>query len=175
MNEFLPYLIEALIFVFPAYVANATPVVAVKIIGRSTPLDKGLYAWDNRRILGDGKTIEGLISGTTMGTLVGILLFILTDVFRSFLEPFILSIGAMIGDILGSFMKRRIGLERGKPLPIVDQLGFLLSSLFFSFMIYGLPEWARLDIFITILIITFFLHIATNYIAFLLNLKDKPY
>lgn len=175
MNEFFSRLLEALIFVFPAYVANATPVVAVKIIGKSTPLDRGLRAWDNRRILGEGKTIEGLISGVAMGSLLGLIPYPLSNVFRSILEPLILSIGAMIGDILGSFTKRRIGLERGRPFPVIDQIGFILSSLFFSSMIYGLPRWARLDVFIILLIITFFLHLATNYVAFLLHLKDKPY
>jgi len=164
-----------LIFVLPSYIANATPVVSVKLIGRSTPLDMGLYAWDNRRILGDGKTIEGLISGIAVGTLIGLSICSLMDVFRSIVEPFVLSIGAMAGDILGSFIKRRIGIERGKPLPIIDQLGFLLSSLFFSYVIYGLPRWARLDILAILLVITFFLHIATNYIAYLLHLKGRPY
>jgi CDP-2,3-bis-(O-geranylgeranyl)-sn-glycerol synthase len=173
--EFYSRLLEALVFVLPSYIANATPVVSIKLIGRSTPLDMGLYAWDNRRIFGDGKTVEGLISGIIVGTLIGLSIYSLMDVFRSILEPFVLSFGAMIGDILGSFIKRRIGVERGKPLPIIDQLGFLISSLFFSYVIYGLPRWVRLDILIILLMITFFLHIATNYIAYLLRLKDRPY
>jgi CDP-2,3-bis-(O-geranylgeranyl)-sn-glycerol synthase len=175
LSEFYSRLLEALVFVLPSYIANATPVVSVKLIGRSTPLDMGLYAWDNKRILGDGKTVEGLISGIAVGTLVGLSIYSLMGIFRSILEPLILSIGAMVGDILGSFIKRRIGIERGKPLPVVDQLGFLLSSLFFSYVTYGLPRWVSLDILIILLIITFFLHIAINYLAYLLRLKDRPY
>jgi len=175
LSELYNHLLEALIFILPSYIANATPVISIKLIGRSTPLDMGLYAWDKRRILGDGKTIEGLISGITVGTLLGLSIYSLTNVFRSIFEPFVLSFGAMVGDILGSFIKRRMGMERGKPLPIIDQLGFLLSSLFFSFIMYGLPRWARLDILGILLMITFFLHIATNYIAYLLRLKDRPY
>lgn len=175
LTEFCNRLIVALIYVLPAYVANATPVVSVKIIGRSTPLDMGLYAWDNRRILGDGKTVEGLISGILVGALSGIPIYFLINVFRNILEPLVLGTGAMIGDVFGSFVKRRIGLERGRPLPPVDQLGFLLSSLFFSYIVYGLPTWTSLDVFITLLIITFFLHVATNYVAYLLRLKDRPY
>lgn len=175
MIEFYNRIILALIYVLPAYIANATPVVSVKIIGRSTPLDRGLHAWDNKRILGDGKTVEGLVSGIIVGASSGIPAYFLTNVFRSIFEPLALSAGAMVGDILGSFIKRRIGLERGRPLPPIDQLGFLLSALFFSYMFYGLPSWVSLDVFIILLIITFFLHIATNYVAYILRLKDRPY
>jgi len=69
-----------MIFVLPAYIANATPVISVKIIGRSTPLDRGMYAWDNKRILGDGKTVEGLISGILVGALSGIPIYFLMDI-----------------------------------------------------------------------------------------------
>ncbi|MEM4536029.1 MAG: CDP-2,3-bis-(O-geranylgeranyl)-sn-glycerol synthase [Nitrososphaerota archaeon] len=175
MIEFYSRLLEAMIFVLPAYIANATPVISVKNIGRSTPLDRGMYAWDNKRILGDGKTVEGLISGILVGALSGIPIYFLMDIFRNVFQPLVLSIGAMIGDILGSFVKRRIGLERGRPLPPLDQLGFLISSLFFSYILYGLPAWASLDTFAALLVITFFLHLSTNYIAYFLRLKDRPY
>lgn len=175
MNEFTEYFLKALIYVLPAYLANATPVVAVKIIGRSTPLDMGLRAWDGRRILGDGKTVEGLLSGTAFGTLFGLLMFNLTEVFRSPVEPFLLSIGAMAGDVLGSFIKRRIGVERGGPMPVLDQLGFLVFSLLFSFSVYGVPHWFRADVAVALMVTTILLHLSTNYLAYVLGLKDRPY
>ena len=63
----LENLLQALIFVLPAYVANGAPVIGVKLIGRATPIDRGAKAWDGRRVLGDGKTIEGLIVGISSG------------------------------------------------------------------------------------------------------------
>jgi len=177
LSGFYENLLKVMVYVLPSYVANATPVVAVKIIGRSTPIDRGLHAWDGRRLFGDGKTVEGLLSGIFAGTIIGILIYYLAplNVFRGLSEPLLLSVGAMGGDIFGSFVKRRLGMERGKPLPILDQLGFLIFSLLFSISIYGVPEWLSIDVFLILLLITFILHITTNMFAYLIKLKDKPY
>ncbi|MEN2974829.1 MAG: CDP-2,3-bis-(O-geranylgeranyl)-sn-glycerol synthase [Candidatus Caldarchaeales archaeon] len=175
MDGFVEYLLEAIIYVLPAYFANATPVVAVKLIGRSTPLDMGLRAWNGRRILGDGKTIEGMIAGIAAGATIGLIISYTLNLFRSILEPLILAIGAMVGDIFGSFVKRRIGIERGRSLPILDQLGFLIFSLILASLLYGLPRWMRPDVFSALLIITFILHVSTNFLAYLLGLKNRPY
>jgi CDP-2,3-bis-(O-geranylgeranyl)-sn-glycerol synthase len=40
-----------------------------------------------------------------------------------------LALGAMLGDILASFLKRRTGRERGAAVPGVDQLDFVVASL----------------------------------------------
>ncbi len=169
-------LLQAIIFVLPAYVANGSPVIGVRLMGRATPLDRGAKAWDGRRVLGDGKTIEGFIVGISCGTAVGmILLLLLPGFYRNVLEPLLLSLGAMIGDILGSFLKRRLGLRRGQPAPGLDQLGFLVFALLFSTLAYGAPAW--LDV-ITLILLTFVtasLHLGTNYVAYLLGLKEEPY
>ena len=170
-------LFKAILYVLPAYIANGSPVVGAKIIGKTTPLDRGARAWDGRRILGDGKTLEGLLTGIISGTLIGLIIYVIGNPasYRSILEPFLLSLGAMIGDIFGSFLKRRMGLERGRPAPGLDQLGFLIFALLSSFSIYGAPGWLSLQIFILLLAITACLHLGTNYLAYLLGLKKEPY
>ena len=170
-------LTEAIAYIFPAYVANGSPVVFVRMFGGGHPLDLGVRAWDGRRVLGDGKTFEGLISGTLSGFIVGLIIFSLgnTGGFRSPLEPLILSLGAMCGDILGAFVKRRMGIERGRPAPILDQLGFLITALAFAYMVYGPPVWLDGYTLAAILLITIVLHISTNVGAYLLGLKDRPY
>lgn len=170
-------ILSALLYVLPAYVANATPVPFAKILKKTTPIDGGRSAWDGRRVLGDGKSWEGLFSGIAGGTLIGVILYLAGNLgrFRSISEPMILSVGAMIGDIFGSFIKRRIGLERGELAPGLDQLGFLIIALIVSAAIYGVPDWFDPMIFACILIITVILHLSTNFIAYLLKLKDRPY
>ena len=170
-------ILSALLYVLPAYVANATPVPFAKILKKTTPIDGGRFAWDGRRILGDGKSWEGLFSGIAGGILIGVILYLAGNLggFRSISEPMVLSVGAMIGDIFGSFIKRRIGLERGELAPGLDQLGFLIIALTVSAAIYGVPDWFDPMIFACILIITVILHLSTNFIAYLLKLKDRPY
>ena len=47
---------------------------------------------------------------------------------------FSLCFGALCGDIIESFFKRRIGKNRGENWIILDQLDFILGALMFSFL-----------------------------------------
>jgi CDP-2,3-bis-(O-geranylgeranyl)-sn-glycerol synthase len=79
--------------------------------------------------------------------------------------------GAMIGDLIGAFIKRRLGLPRGAPAPILDQLDFIIIAILFaSFLIKITPSM----IFIVILI-TPFIHILVNGIAYKLGKKKEPW
>lgn len=170
-------LATSLLYILPAYVSNASPVLGIKLIRKRTPIDRGALAWDGRRLFGDGKTFEGLIMGILCGTLVGLILFSLKNpgAYRSPLEPLLLSIGTMIGDIFGSFLKRRLGLERGAPAPILDQIGFAIFALLLSFLVYGPPKWFNIENILLLLFITGILHLSTNSVAYVLGLKDRPY
>ena len=173
----LENLVKSILYVLPAYVANGSPVVGVRIIGRRTPLDRGAKAWDGRRVLGDGKTVEGLIIGICIGTLAGLILYLCGNVgsYRAVSEPSLLASGAMLGDIVGSFIKRRIGLRRGQPAPGLDQLGFLAAALALSSIAYGFPSWMDSLTLMLLLAVTALLHLGTNYLAYLLGLKTEPY
>ena len=46
--------------------------------------------------------------------------------------------GALLGDIVESFFKRRVGRKRGENWIPFDQLDFILGVLFFSFVVAGL-------------------------------------
>jgi len=177
MGRMLEKILSALLYILPVYVANATPVPFSRMLKKTTPIDGRRYAWDGRRLLGDGKTWEGLFSGIAGGTLIGTILYLAGNLggFRSISEPIILSMGAMIGDIFGSFLKRRIGLKRGELAPGLDQLGFLIIALIISAAIYGVPSWFNPVTLACILVITAILHLSTNFIAYLLKLKDRPY
>ena len=66
--KYLELLVEALIFIFPAYSANAVPVV----FGGGYALDFGKIFYDNRPVLGTHKTFRGFFTGLIVGTLIGI-------------------------------------------------------------------------------------------------------
>jgi CDP-2,3-bis-(O-geranylgeranyl)-sn-glycerol synthase len=163
-------------YIFPAYVANATPVVAVKLLGKAHPIDNRLYLPDGRRLLGDGKTIEGLIAGIAFGTLTGILINVfIFQLFRTFYEILTIATGAMAGDILGAFIKRRLGLPQGHPAPMLDQLGFLIASLLLTHILFTLPQWLDIFTIILLLVLTFAMHVGTNLFAYSVGLKDRWY
>ena len=111
---------DALYLIFPAYCANAAPV----IFGGGSPIDAGKIFLDGRPILGSRKTIRGFFAGLAIWTFVG---FIQNNV----LLGFMLSLGALIGDLTESFIKRRIGFPPGASLPVADQLDFVAGALLF--------------------------------------------
>jgi CDP-2,3-bis-(O-geranylgeranyl)-sn-glycerol synthase len=144
---------QAFWLILPAYIANASAV----LVGGGTPIDFGKNWKDGKRILGDGKTWRGLIIGTLVGMIGGFGLSVaakyvamtefayvgISDFYGfPLMVPIVFSIcfGALLGDIIESFFKRRAGRKRGEDWIPFDQLDFILGVLFFSFLIAGLLQ-----------------------------------
>lgn len=157
-----------IIYIFPAYVANALPVI---FGGGKDPLDfkKKL---GGKRIFGDHKTVRGTLSGLIGGVIVGYLESIVFGLGFMLAVSVLLVVGAIFGDLLGSFIKRRMGWESGRSVPVLDQYGFFVFALVFAFWLGNLPTWYGL-IFITVL--TGILHMLTNIGAHRLKLKKVPW
>lgn len=154
---------QALLFIFPAYCANAAPV----IFGGGFPIDGGKTFIDGKPIFGSHKTLRGLFSGLIVGTLVS---FVQGALFKyNMLLGFTLSMGALAGDLAESFFKRRLDLPPGSDLPIADQLDFILGALLLSLLVSPPP----FSIVIIIVIITLPIHLLTNFLAYLLGVKKK--
>lgn len=166
--ELIQLLAAAIWFILPAYVANATPV----ILGGGRPIDGGHIFIDGRPIFGPGKTIRGFVSGLVAGFIFGALQGFATSQLHFYSAlGFLLALGALTGDLLGSFIKRRVNLDRGAAAPVLDQLGFVVLALLFATPVF-VPSWG---VILTILIITPPIHLATNFIGHKLKLKDRPY
>jgi CDP-2,3-bis-(O-geranylgeranyl)-sn-glycerol synthase len=159
-------IIQALKFIFPAYCANATPVLA----GGGPKMDFGKNFVDGKRIFGNNKTFRGFLFGWVIGMLVGSVEFV---VFPGFPVLFIVLIplGALLGDLTGAFIKRRIGIVPGGLLPIVDQVDFVVGALVFSIPL-AIVSW---ELAVTVLIITPPIHLFTNFLAYKLKLKKHPW
>ena len=158
--------VEVLVFLLPPYVANATPVVASKLYAPGHPIDMGRSFIDGKRLLGDNKTVEGFMSGVIAGSAVGALLSAYGV--HSLYPSVVLSVGAMVGDCLGSFIKRRIGIEPGERALLLDEEPFVVVALaFYSILVRPLNAHTWL----LSLVLTFILHILTNKIAEIIHLK----
>ncbi len=177
----------AIYFMLPAYVANLSGLA----FGGGTPVDGGRECKDGRRLIGNGVTWKGFANGTILGTLVGAILGIIgtffgdlsvltsgiidLPVYGSFVGGlslgFLMAFGALLGDAVGSFIKRRIGLQSGEPAPIMDQLDFVVGALVLSLLVVNI-SW---EFFFIIAILTLILHLGSNMIAYLLGIKDVWY
>ena len=133
--------------------------------GGGFPIDFGKNWSDGKRIFGDGKTFRGALVGIAVGTLA------IGSIQGNLKLAFFLSIGAILGDLIKSFVKRRLGYGKGRRFFPWDQIDFLIGATIFSAIIGAL----RIDFVITIFIITPLIHMATNYGAYLLSLKKVPH
>lgn len=167
MIEPFETILQSIWFILPAYIANGAPVV----FGGGPPIDMGKNFSDGKRILGDGKTIRGFIVGILAGTVFGAIQIGVGNKSGGILIIILLSLGALLGDLVGSFIKRRIGLSRGMAAPGLDQLEFLAGALILASLV-EIPSW---EIIITLIIITPAIHLGTNAIGYKMGYKSEPY
>lgn len=184
----LEVIVTAVWLMMPAYISNPTAVV----FGGGTPIDLGKNWKDGRRILGDGKTFRGLIGGTICGIVVGLIQMQLFPLFSPLLSsPLVylsnftltavvaLSFGALLGDIVKSFFKRRLGYERGSKLPLVDQLDFVAGAWVLTYVLD--PQWFSVNflsspwVMVTVLVLTPVFHRLTNILGYRIKLKKEPW
>ena len=165
--EITNLIIKAIIFILPAYCANATPVIA----GGGLPIDFGRKFIDGKPIFGKNKTFRGFFVGLFVGTCVGIGE---SAIFKySLTFGLLLSLGALFGDLAGAFLKRRFGIAPGNLLPVVDQVDFVLGALLFSLLLS--PFLLTWELTLIVLIITPPIHLLTNFAAYKLRLKRNPW
>jgi CDP-2,3-bis-(O-geranylgeranyl)-sn-glycerol synthase len=172
----------ALWAMLPAYVPNNAAV----LFGGGRPIDGG-RTMGGRRLLGDGKswrgTAAGWLAGVGVALLLGVLRAPVSDALGVGLPDIPLAaavalpLGAMLGDIGASFLKRRTGRERGAPFPGLDQLDFVVGALLLG--VVAAPAWFldtfTLPVLAVVLVATPVLHVITNAIAYVLGLKSEPW
>jgi len=176
-------IMQALFFFLPAYVANMSPV----IFGKVSAFDFLRKPIDGRRKLGhlsffgEHKTYYGFIVGFAGAIIAGFLqvftfqnipslgwLFLFRYNFTNGISlAFLLGFGGLLGDLLKSFIKRRLNIQSGKPFFPFDQLDFVIGGLLFGALIY-FPSWWHV---VVLLLLTPLLHVVSNIIGYKMGLK----
>lgn len=185
-------LLLAFWFFLPAGLANASPVVLNKLPRWNhwnTPLDFG-KTYGGKRLFGDNKKWRGLVGGVIVASLT---VFVQHQLARSGSVPIsagisqitgeinyydsgilwlgpLLGFGALMGDAIGSFFKRQLGIKPGERWFPFDQLDYIAGGLLMSLFVTRLT----LNSYFIILALYFGLHLIASYIGFLLGLKPKP-
>jgi CDP-2,3-bis-(O-geranylgeranyl)-sn-glycerol synthase len=139
------------------------------IVGGGPPLDLGKKFFDGKPIFGKNKTFRGFFFGLAIGVTVGLVESIIFSypLLFSVLSP----LGALMGDLAGAFLKRRLGIAPGGFLPIIDQVDFVVGAILFSLPL-TMMYW---ELAIAVIIITPPIHLFTNFMAYKLKLKDNPW
>lgn len=142
--QILYLFLSSIWFILPVYVANMMPVFVKNLNILNFPVDFG-KKFINKRIFGDHKTWRGLFFGTLAGGTISLLQR------RGFLIGIILGFGALFGDLVGSFIKRRLGIRPGDRALVIDQLPFIVFPLIFSHIVGSLTLNTNQIIFLLII------------------------
>lgn len=190
MNDLLLYILiifRSIWFILPAYVANP-----MAVLGHgSKPMDFNKLFIDGHRLFGKGKTWAGFFVGAASGTAFGLIqnviaLLVPNAVFPVFSENILdavlivtlLSVGAMTGDLIGSFIKRRFNISSGAEVIGMDQYPFLLISLLFVYIwsnYFFMHYFFNLIALLTLLIFTPLIHRLVNIVGYKIGKKEVPW
>lgn len=164
-------MILALYALIPAYVANMAPVLLRKLPW-SAPLDFGL-TFRGERLLGQNKTWRGLIGGTVLGTAACVLIstFYWPFEFSPLVWGALSSLGALVGDAVKSFFKRRVSIKSGKSWVPFDQIDFTIGAFALGSFVW-FPGWLSASLAV---IISAIAHIAVNHFAFYARIREEKW
>ncbi|MBC7581474.1 CDP-archaeol synthase [Aeromicrobium sp.] len=175
----------ALWLFWSAGVATLIPVLAAHAPGMrawSAPMDGG-KTWRGRRILGDHKTWRGFLAGWIGGSLWGLVQVAIynhsTFVQNFYPESFpvdkflvttvLISLGAVVGDAVGSFCKRQLDIPSGKSWFPYDQLDFILGGIILSLILVRL----HLSQYLVIIGVWLGVHLLFGVLGYLTHLKEE--
>ena len=179
--NFLLFLLSCFYFFLPAYFTNMTPPL-IRRAGIFNFLDIPVdfnKKFLGQPIFGKHKSWRGAILGILFGFLVALVQgclyqfpavqkISLLDYYQIniFLFGFLISAGAVFGDLLFAFIKRRLKMEPGAKFIPWDQTNYVIGSAIF------LTPFLKIEImvWITLFIFTFLLHIIVNRLGYCLKL-----
>jgi len=163
----------------PAGVANMSPVLAsyIPLLNNwNTPVDFG-KTWYGNRLLGDNKRFRGVLVGVLSGLVISIGQFSLNIYYQSGINSIssaafsgvLLGFGAMIGDIVESFFKRRRKIKSGDSWFPFDQTDYIFGGLACWLWFVNI-SW---QLVVYIFVVYFGLHLLVRYIGYKLGINDK--
>jgi len=181
MAEIFIFILKCFYLLLPAYFANMAPVIVKKINLFAYPIDFNKQI-NNKPVLGKNKTFRGFAFGVTFALVVTYLQFLLykLEFFKNIsfnnyqnwlLFGFLMGFGALTGDLIKSFFKRRLGIKPGARFVPFDQIDFVIGALVFIMPVFNLT----LNIFLVSLLLSFVLHITINHIAFYLKIRKEKW
>lgn len=178
------FLIKIFYFMLPAYFANMAPVIFKKRLNfLAIPIDFGKMI-NNKPLFGKTKTFRGLILGILSAILVCFIQFSLYryPLFKEIsiieyekenfiLLGFLFGFGALFGDLIKSFFKRKLNKKPSESWKIIDQIDYVIGTLLFlsPIIILSFPKifW--------ILILSLGLTIIVNHIGWKLNFRKEKW
>ncbi|MEE8056817.1 MAG: CDP-archaeol synthase [Pseudomonadales bacterium] len=147
--------------------ANSAPVIACKLLAKrcSATVDGGLLLADGHPLFGASKTWRGLISALLLTGFVAFLVEL------PLLFGLLFAVVAMAGDLLSSFIKRRLGRAVSTRAMGLDQIPESLLPLLLGSGMLGYHWSQALAIALAFTVI----ELSVSPLLFRLGLRKRPY
>lgn len=148
-------------------IANGAPVLGKKLFGTafSHPLDGGIRLPDGHPLFGPSKTLRGVLLSLAATILAAPALGFHWN------DGALIALLAMLGDLVSSFVKRRLGRFPSSMAPGLDQIPeSLLPALAFKSRL-GLTAWDIAGVVFAFIL----LELLLSRVLFGMRLRDRPY
>ena len=178
--------LQCMYLLLPAAFANMAPVMFKNSFKwMAISIDGGSMLGGNP-LFGSHKTLRGFVVGIILAVLVSLVQayfskypamqqFSIVDFSQGYgfaaTVGFLMGFGALFGDLMKSFIKRRAGIEAGRPFIPFDEIDFAIGGLAFSAMVIDVA-W---EIVAMSLGLAFIFHIITNHLAFYLKIRSEKW
>ena len=148
-------------------IANGTPIIVRNVFGNLAdyPVDFGQRFFDHKPVFGKAKTWRGFISSLVVTSLVAYLLGYEVSTGAQ------IACFAMLGDLLSSFIKRRLGMPPSSMAPVLDQVPESLLPVLFLKQAF---ELSSVDV--SLLILAFIiLELVLSQLLYRVGIRRRPY
>ena len=147
--------------------ANGAPIVAWNLLHRhlAWSVDGGLNFFDGHPLFGQGKTWRGIIAAVVACTLLAPFLDLPLTVAALF------GLYAMVGDLLASFIKRRLAIAPHSMALGLDQIPEALLPLWLLRQELSLDATAI----ITCVLLFFLVELSLSRVLYKLHLRKRPF
>jgi len=147
--------------------ANGSPVLGKRLLADrlAIPIDGGLKFFDGRPLLGASKTLRGLLLSVAATAALAALLGLPWQLGAGF------AAASMAGDLLSSFVKRRLNVPSSGQALGLDQIPEALLPIWLYSDAFGVDPWG-----ILLLVLLFVVgELVLSRIMFRLGIRDRPY
>lgn len=161
------HLLEPLQLLLLILVANGTPILVGKLMGDmlDSPVDLGITLRDGHRLFGSSKTWRGIVASLIVTTLIAAVIGLSAEI------GLVAAIFSMVGDLISSFVKRRLAIGSSEMFTGMDQIP---ESLLPALALKTPLTLSWLDV-ICVVALFVLLNRLLSIALFKLNIRSEPY
>ena len=148
-------------------IANGSPILVHHVMKQryDYPIDCNVHLFDQQRLFGPSKTWRGLLGAIIFTVLIALLVNVTPAVALQ------VALLAMLGDLLSSFIKRRLGMAPSSMAPLLDQVP---ESLLPAIILAAYFKLTATDI-LSLVIVFIMLELLISRVLYILGVRRTPY